>query len=390
MKLPEDDIRLDPALQNPAPAPGLLEVLLPLWHRRGWLLLWALAGALSGFGLSLLSPVRYTAATTFVVQPQQRPSQAVVGAALPALAGLVGGGASPIDLHVAILRSQAVADRVIDRFALQRAWALPNEWAVRGRLAERLDVIVGRREGIVSVLVEDESPQKAAAMANEFVAELRAMLRTFAGDEARQRRAFYEQQLAGARQALEKAQRQLQGSGFDAAALRVEPKAAADSYARLRAEVAAAEVRLATTRRVRSEQSAEVEQQVSELAALRSQLAALEAPREGGKGEFVPRVREFRAAELLVETYTRQLEAARIDEASDAGPLQVLDKALVPLVPSRPRPLLWIAFGLLAGLFGAAAVVTLRCRMALARMDPEYGWRTERIRAALGRPRTTP
>lgn len=370
----------EPALQDTT---GLLEVLLPLWHRRGWLLLWSLVGAAAGFGLTLLMTVRYTASTTFVVEPQPRPSQAVVGGALPALAGLVASGASPIDLQVAILRSQAVADRIIERFSLQQVWAVPNAWTARMRLAERMDVSVGRREGIVSVLVEDENPVKAAAMANELVAELRATLRTLTGDEARHRRTFYERQLAEARASLDKAQAQLQGSGFDAAALRVEPKAAADGYARLRGEIASAEVRLASLRRVRSDHSSEVDQAQSELAALRAQLAALETPRESGKGEFVARVRAFRTAEGLVETYARQLEAARIDEASDAGPLQVLDKAVPPPYPSRPRPLLWLLAGLLAGLVGSAAVVTLRCRMVLARLEPGYALRLQRIRQAL-------
>lgn len=378
---------LEEAAWHPA---GLLEVLLPLWRRRWWLLLWSVAGAAAGFGATLLITVRYTASTTFVVEPQARPSQAVVGGALPALAGLVANGASPIDLQVAILRSQAVADRVIERFALQQAWALPNAWAARARLAERLDVSVGRREGMVSVLVEDENPVKAAAIANEFVAELRATLRSLAGNEARLRRVFYERQLAEARLALDQAQTQLKASGFDAAALRLEPKAAADGYAKLRSDIAAAEVRLAVLRRVRSEQSSEVGQVQSELAALRAQLAALETPREGGKGDFVARVRAFRTAEGLVETYTRQLEAARIDEASDAGPLQVLDKAVPSPYPSRPRPLVWLLAGLLAGLVGSAAIVTLRCRMALARLDPGYDLRLQRIQLALQGRRSLP
>jgi len=367
---------------------GWLEVALPLWHRRWRLLAATVLGALLGFALAVVQPVRFTARASFVVQPSARPSQAVMANALPAFAGLLGGGASPVDLHVAILRSRAVGDRILQRFDLQRIWQLPQPYLAQLRLARRLDVTPGRREGMVQIEVEDDHPQRAALMADEYIEELRRVLRGFALDEARQRRAFYDAQLTQARAALEQAQQKLQRSGFDSAALRAEPRAAAESYGRLQAEVTAAEVRLAATRKVRAEDSAEVQQLLAEVAAQRAQLAALRSPRDDDPGSFVARVREFRYAEGLAESIARQAEAARVDEAADAVPIQVLDRAQVPPWPSSPRPVIWTLVGAALAFALLAAWVLMRHKQALARLDDAYVARLAHVRTALAaRPR---
>jgi uncharacterized protein involved in exopolysaccharide biosynthesis len=374
------------ALEPEAPVSlGLMEVLLPLWHRRWRLLIAALVCAVLGFGLSLLQPVKFTGRASFLVQAVQRPSQASVQSTLPALAGLMGGGVSAIDQHVAILRSQALGDRIIQRFDLMRIWDLKHRAQAQQRLARSLSVVLGRREGLVEVIIQDDRPDRAAAMANEYVEELRNILRGFAQDEAKQRRAFYDTQLTRARQGLEEAQRKLQASGYDRAALRAEPRGAAESYARLQAEVAASEVRLAAARRVRAEGSNEVQQMLSEQAALRAQLARMEVPRDDGPGSFVARLREFRFAETLVDALARQADAARVDEAAEALPMQWLDRAQPPGWPSSPRPVVWAAAGLLLGLVLQAAWVLTRHRGALARQDPRVQERLAFVRALLVR-----
>jgi capsule polysaccharide export protein KpsE/RkpR len=216
---------------------------------------------------------------------------------------------------------------------------------------------------------------------------LRNTLRGFALEDARQRRQFYEAQLARARAALDDAQRKLQSSGFDRAALRAEPRAAADSYGRLQGEVAAAEIRLSALRRVRAESSAEVQQLVTEVAAMRRQLAGMELPPDGGQGAFVARVREFRYAETLAESIARQAEAARVDEAADSGALQLLDRARAPEVPSSPQVLQWLVYGAALGFAVQMVWVLVAHRLALARLDPAFQQRVELIRSVLARRR---
>jgi hypothetical protein len=365
------------------PSLGWLEVALPLWNRRWRLLLGTLLGAALGIGLFLMQPVRFTATASFVVQPQVRASNSIVASALPSLAGLVGGGGSPTDLHLAVLRSETIADHIVDRFELQRAWGLKLRYEARMRLARRVSFGAGRRDGLVQVVVEDESAQRAALLANEYIEELRGVMRNFALEEARQRRSFYDVQLAKARGNLDEAQKNLQSSGFDKAALRSEPRAAAEAYGRMQAEVAAGEVRLSATRRVRTEGSAEVQQQLAELAGLRAQLALLEVPKGDSTGSFVGRLREFRYAEALNESLARQAEAARVDEASDQLSIQILDRAKPPEWISGPNLMKWVALGALLGFALPALWVLMRHRMALKRLDRAYQQRLTTIRAVI-------
>lgn len=386
-----DTNRDDPAVAAPSPASppaapvwpppsiGWLEVALPLWRRRWRLLFSALALGLVTLTVSLFQPVRFTSQASFVVTAMQRPSQQ----AAAQLAGLNPMGASPIDLQMAMLRSRSIADKLIERFELVRAWELGHPSQARALLARRMDLTLARREGVIYVEFEDDHPQRAAALANQSIEELRLLLRRYALDDARQRREFYEAQLQRARDNLGRAQAQLQASGYDRAALRTEPRAAAEAYARQQAEIAAAEVRLAATRRIRADQSPEVLQVQAEIAALKRHLATMEAPRDEGPGAFVSKLREFRYAESLVDSLSRQLEAARFDEDAEPLPLQVLDIAQPAAWPSKPRPVLWLAAGLLAGFVLQAAWVLVRHRGALAERDPHYLQRLALVQSVL-------
>ena len=362
---------------------GVLELLLPLWWRKWRLLLSALLFAALAGGLALLQPLRFTSQASVVVQPALRPSITSAASLVPGLAGLAGGGGNPIDLYVTILRSQTVADRVITRFELQKVWGTRSRTETLLRLSRSVSFGAGRRDGLVQVTVEDANPHRAAAMANLYVEELRSVLRGFTLDEARQRREFYDAQLLRARAGLEVAQRQLQTSGYDRAALRAEPRAAAEAFGRLQAEATAAEVQLSATRRVRTEDSPEIQQQLAELAGLRVQLSRIELPQSEGPGAFVGRLREFRYAEALAESIARQADAARLDEASDALPMRLLDRAIAPEWPSSPRLPLWVVAGALVGLLLQAAWVLLRHRAALARLDPEHLQRLALLRSLM-------
>lgn len=366
---------------------GAAEFALPLWHARWRLLGLALIGGALGFALSLFQPPRYTAQSSFVVQFAPRPSQAAAAMTASPLAGQFFPGVSMIDLHLAMLRSQTVSERIVERFDLQRAWQLPTLLQARQRLARSVTLETTRRDGVVWIAVEDEHPQRAAAIANQYIEELRLLLRQFALEDARQRRGFYETQHAKALEGLAQAQRELQASGFDRAALRVEPRAAAEAYGRMQAEVTAAELRLAAARRVRAEDSPEVRSLLGELASLRAQLQKMEVPRDdpaaGERGAFVERVRAYRYAEALAESMARVAEGARVEEAAEAVPVQALDVARPPELPSGPRIPIWTLAGLAAGLGLGVAIVLVRHRAALARTEPAYRERLELIRSVL-------
>ncbi len=359
-----------PAL--PEPAFGLFDVVDAL--KAGWLrliLLPILAGLIA-FGIaSLMRPI-FTARTTFLPPMQQTGVGAASAlSALGPLAALAGGATkTPADQYVSIMRSITVSDRIIEQFDLRAAYEEDTHVDTRKMLQRRVAIVAGRKDGIIVVDVDDTDKKRAADIANAYVDELRLMSNKLALSEAQQRRAFFEAQLAQSRENLAKAQLALQESGFNAGAIKSEPRAAAESYARLRAELTAAEVKLQGTRQTFVDGAPELQQQLAIVGALRSQLTRLEqATEQTGGANYVTKYRDFKYHETLFELFARQYESARIDEAREGGLIQVIDRALPPEKKSKPvRSLIAGAAWLVALLLMAGWLIVrsvLRRRAAL-------------------------
>lgn len=336
------------------------ELLLAL--RRRWLLLIAVplsVGALA-LGVTYLIPPTFTASTTFMPPQQGQSGAAAALAALGPLAGLAGGASAvrtPGDQYVALIQSVTVADRLIEQFKLIEVYDSKYRVDARRDLAKNVRVALGKKDGLITIEVDDTSPQRAADIANRFVDELRRVTAGLAVTEAQQRRVFFEQQLEQGRDRLVQAQQALQASGFNAGALKAEPKAAAEGFARLRAEAIAAEVRLQAVRTALTDSAPEVRQQLATLSALRAQLAAAERATDfSGGPDYIGRYREYKYQETLFDLYARQFELARVDESREGALIQVIDPATAPERKSKPKRAL-IAGG--AALVAAVLLVGL-------------------------------
>ena len=326
-----------------------------------------LAGA-AGLGVaSLMKPV-FTARTVVMPPQQQQSSAASALNSLGALAGLAGGSVkSPVDQYVALMQSVTVSDRLIDRFKLMEVYEVEFRSVARKTLLTKAIITVGKKDGLIVVEVDDHDPKRAADIANAYVDELRLMTNTLAVSEAQQRRRFFEQQLEVTKKRLTEAQVALQESGFSAGVLRAEPKAAADGYARLRAEITSAEVRLQTMRRTLADSAPEMQQQQAQLEALRSELAKLEqreaAPSSKDAG-YIGRYRDYKYQETLFDLYAKQFELARLDESREGGLIQVVDVATAPDRKSKPqRSAIAVGCALLVGLALSARAIIVGSRM---------------------------
>jgi uncharacterized protein involved in exopolysaccharide biosynthesis len=230
----------------------------------------------------------------------------------------------------------------------------------RNALAQRVRIALGKKDGLITVEADGSTPQLAADLANAHVAELRRLTGELNLTEAQQRRAFFESELKKTREQLAQAQRALQQSGFNPGALKTEPKAAAEAYARLKAEATTAEVKLQTLRRSLAESSAEVQQQQTLVLALRAQLTKLESVDQPDASDagYIGRYREYRYQETLFELFSRQFEAARLDESRESGPIQVIDSATPPEYKSKPkRAFIAVGASLITGLLLALWLV---------------------------------
>jgi uncharacterized protein involved in exopolysaccharide biosynthesis len=322
-------------------------------HRR--LLIGAplLAGLLALAASFAISPT-YTAKTVFM-PPQQQ--QSAAGAALQSLGGLANlAGAAGIktigDQYVALMQSVTVSNRLINAFGLKGLYEKSTLEDTRRELAQNVRIDLGKKDGLVSVEVSDHSPQRAADIANRYVEELRRLSSELAITEAQQRRVFFEKQLGQTKGKLTLAQQALQNAGVNARTLRVEPKAAAEGYANLRAQVTASEVRLQAMRSAFTDDAPEIKMALSQLMALRGQLTKTEVvDGSGGSDAYVSAYREYKYHEALFELFSKQYEMARLDESREGALIQVVDPATPPERKSKPkRSVIAIAATMVTGL----------------------------------------
>jgi len=359
--------------------------LIILLAKRWRLILAAVvAGGALALGLSFIISTKY-ASTARIMPPQQ--SQTTLSALLGQLGplGMVGakdlGLKNASDLYVDMLQSRTVADALIQKFDLRKAYHLKTQADTRLKLARRSEISTSK-DGIISISVQDPDPKKAATMANAYVAELYKLNQSLATTEAGQRRVFYEQQLEKTKDDLARAEVEMKQMEESTGVLSLEgqTKAAVESAARLQALVAAKEVELQSLASFATEQNPELQRLRAELAALRQQQAGLknrEAKGELTAGklpaaglEYIRKLREFKYRETLFEILARQYEAAKMDESKNASVVQVLDPAVEAEKPSSPVRPAFAAGGALVALLFAVVIVFVEVTLQGWRRDP--------------------
>jgi uncharacterized protein involved in exopolysaccharide biosynthesis len=367
---------------------SLLDLALVVADNLRLLIIGPLVVGLAALGYSFAIVPTFTAKTVLLPPQQQQSAAASALQSLGALGGLAGaaGIKSPADQYVALMQSTTVEDRLIERFKLMEVYEAKLKADARKALETNTRISAGKKDGLLTIEFDDRDPKRAADIANAYVDELRRITSALAITEAQQRRAFFEKQLAQTKDKLAAAQRALQAAGINEGALRAEPKAAAEVYARLQAEITAGEVRLQTMRGYLAETAPEFLQAQNQLAALRGQLAKREAVNTAGaQGDYVDRFREFKYQETLFDLFARQYEVARIDESREGAVIQVLDPATPPERKSKPKRAMMAVVATLAAGFALLLWVFVRHALRNARQDAESAQKLGLLASALRR-----
>jgi uncharacterized protein involved in exopolysaccharide biosynthesis len=368
---------------------SLLDLALVVAENLRLLVLGPLAAGLLALGISFAVTPTFTAKTVIMPPQQTQSSAAAALQGLGALAGAAGAAAglkSPADQYVSLIQSTTVEDKLIERFKLMQVYDVKFKADARKQLETSSRISAGKKDNLISIEVDDEDPKRAADIANAYVEELELLTNQLAMTEAQQRRLFFETQLQQTKARLAQAQKELQAAGFNEGAIRAEPKAAAESFAKLRAEVTAAEVRVQSMRGYLTETAPEFRQAQVNLQALRSQLARLEgSDKAAAQGDYVDRFREFKYQETLFDLLVRQLEVAKLDESREGAVIQVVDPATPPERKSKPRKAMVAVVATLATGFALLLWVFVRHALRNARKDTESAQKLGQLSAALRR-----
>jgi uncharacterized protein involved in exopolysaccharide biosynthesis len=369
---------------------SLLDLLQTVADNLRLLILGPLLAGLAALGIAFAIAPTYTATVRFLPPQQQQSSAASMLASLGALGGLAGAASglkNPSDQYLAFMRSQSVQDALIDRFDLIKRYEADLREDARKTLQASSRSSSGTKDGLITVEVDDKDPKFAAELANAHVQELQKLLARLAVTEAQQRRLFFEKQLQQAKDNLTRAEQALKASGVNSSALKTSPQAAVEGVARLRAGITAQEIKIASMRGFLSETAPEFRQALTELSAMRTQLARAEAqePQSAGGSDYVARYRDFKYHETLFDLFAKQYELARVDESREGAVIQILDAAQPPERKSKPKKALIAVITTLAVGFALLLFVFVRQALANASRNQESAEKLSRLKTAFGR-----
>src|SRR5579863_10161648 len=222
-----------------------------LWEKRSFLARCAMVGAVVSLVVALLLPKEYEA-TTRLMPPDSEglSAMSMMASKVSALAEnpMIGKFASDAlgakttgALFVGVLGSRTVQDRIIDKFDLRRVYWVSHYDSARKKLTKKTEIQEDRKSGIITVTVIDGDPQRAAAIAQEYVSQLNVLMSQLTTSRAHRERVFLEDRLGVAKKELDSASRDLgEFSSKNATIdLKDEGKAIVDSAAMLQGQLIA-------------------------------------------------------------------------------------------------------------------------------------------------------
>ncbi len=375
---------------------NLLDLAIVLAKHKWLVLGLPFATAILAVIYSLLLPNIYTASTKILPPQQNQSTAAGMLAQLGGLGGVAGGALgikNPNDLYVGMLKSRTVADSMIQRFNLHAAFEQKLQSGTRAAL-EGMTRIASGKEGLIIIEVDDKDPKRAAALANAYVDELRKLTNVLAVTEASQRRLFFEQQFAQARDQLAKAEASARQALEKGGLVQVEGQGRAilESTARLRGQITVKEVQIGAMRTFAAERNPDLRLAQQELESMKRELAKIEGTgsakaaenASGGRGlDNLSLLRDLKYNETIYELLAKQYELAKIDEAKESAVIQVLDKAIEPDRKSKPKRSLIVLLSALVAGFVAMLWAFIKEALGRARSDPRQADRLQAFKRYL-------
>ena len=158
------------------------------------------------------------------------------------LSGLIPSTGTNRDTFVAILKSQTVAQDVVERFKLKEYYEKKYTQDAMKALQDATTIRVSK-EGAISVTVEDKDPKLAAEIANAYVSNLDRLFAKLGTTDASRQRAFITDRLEKTEKALRQAEEALRRFQENNKAIVVQEqvKGALEEAAKVKGQIVAAE-----------------------------------------------------------------------------------------------------------------------------------------------------
>ena len=365
----------------------LVAALALLWRQRNTVYKCAAIGLLFSAMVAFLIPAQYTA-TARIMPPEQGAGAGMAavlasvtgksGSDLGSLTGDLLGMKSTSDLFLGILKSETIEDAVIRKFDLRKVYSSRRWEDTRKLLEKRTDLAADRKSGIITIKVEDRSPQRAADMAAEYLTQLDRMVTSVNNSAAHKERLFLEQRLDQANRDLESAEQDFSkfASKNTAIDVKEQGKAMIGTAAQVESQLIASQTELQAMRQLYTEDNARIRTAEARVSELKRQLQKLggtsdqpsDPASSTGQDAQYPSIRQLpglgvpyadlyrrvSVQEAVFVTLTKQYEMAKLEEAKESLSVKVLDTPQVPEKKSFPPRLLLILSGTLLAFGGGS------------------------------------
>ncbi len=345
-----------------------------LWLRDSWrpLLRATGVGVLLFTLLAFLIPVRYEAVAR-LMPPDESGSSGALMSALMANGGelLAALGSGSLGMHtsgatiVGVLNSRTVQDDIVTRFDLERVYGKKRIEDARVVLQNRSSMAEDRRSGIITIAVQDGSPERAAKLAQAYIDDLNNRVASLTTSSAHRERVFLEDRLTKVKQQLDDATLRL--SQFSSKNKTLDPqvqgKAMLDAASALQGQLIAAETELSGLRQIYGSDNYRVRAAEARVGELRAKLRTMSGAQanDSATGEtqlypsleqlpllgntYLELARQAKIEEALYEVLTKQYELAKVEEAKELPSIKVLDEPVVPGRKAFPPRMLIILGG---------------------------------------------
>ena len=362
-----------------------------LWSQRKFLARAAAAGLLLATFVAFLLPKRFTS-TAQLMPPDQGPGNngMAMMAALASKAGSLGSLGSELlglkttgDLFIGILQSRTVQDDLITKFNLRQVYGVRRWEDARKILATKASFSQDRKSEIITISVVDKSPQRAQAMAQEYISALNNVVVNLNTSSAHREAVFLSDRLSQVQKDLESAEKNFSQFASKNTAINIEEqgKAMITAGASLEGQLIAAQTELEGLRQIFTDNNVRVREAQARVDELNRQLHKLggsAGPSTAGanqdQGAPYPTIRQLpvlgvayadlyrrvKVEEAVFETLTQQYEAAKVEEAKETPSVKVLDAPDLPEKKSFPPRLLIMFLGMLLA-FSAGITWILAC-----------------------------
>jgi len=340
------------------------------WERRRFLLGVASAGLLLAVAIALLTANRYQAMTRLIPSDNNATSSRSLLTALSSgnavafsgdVLGLRGQGA----MFVGIFRSRTVQDRLVQEFELQKVYRARLREEACQQLDENTQISEDRSSGIITIIVTDTEPHRAAALAKAYVEQFNRLAAEMATSTAHRERVFLEGRLEEVKRDLDSASKELSEFSSQTSTIDIQEqgRTMVGAAATLQGHLIAAQSELEGLRQIYTENNVQVRSLRARVAELQKQLGKLGGP--GGRsraaqndGQPYPSLRQLpllgatygdlvrrvKIEDAVYETLRKQYELARVEEAKEIPTVQVLDAAEAPERKSGPHRLRIVVF----------------------------------------------